>query len=149
MTKEVMVTISGLQFDGTVDAEALEVINFGDYYKKDDKHYILYEEFVEGFTRTNQNVIKFREDILDITKKGVTNVHMIFEKNKKNMTYYETPFGNLLVGINAKNVNVRETEESIDVEVDYALEINYEHLADCFIKLNIKSRDSRDFSLQS
>ncbi len=53
------------------------------------------------------------------------------------MTYYDTPFGNLLVGIAATSVSMQETEEQIAVKVDYALEINYEHLADCTIDVTV------------
>ena len=74
-------------------------------------------------------------------------MHMIFEKDKKNVTYYNTPFGNLLIGIDAKKVKIDETEENIDVKVEYNLEVNYEHLADCFISVNIKSKEAGDFTL--
>jgi len=87
------------------------------------------------------------DDFLDVTKKGVTNVHMMFEKNKKNMSYYNTPFGNLLVGINATDVKVNETEDNIDIKVDYKLEVNYEHLAECSISMNIMSKDTKDFRI--
>lgn len=86
---------------------------------------------------------------MDVTKKGVTNVHMVFEENKKNITYYNTPFGNLFIGIDAEKIQVEESEENINVNVAYALEANYEHLADCRIQMNIKSKDARDFKLQA
>lgn len=72
---------------------------------------------------------------------------MVFEKNRKNMSYYGTPFGNLLVGIDAKDIKVEETEHCIDVQIDYALEVNYEHLADCTIKMKIASKEKGGFSL--
>ena len=72
---------------------------------------------------------------------------MVFEKNRKNMSYYGTPFGNLLVGIDAKDIKVEETEHCIDVRIDYALEVNYEHLADCTIKMKIASKEKGEFSL--
>ena len=84
---------------------------------------------------------------MDVTKRGTTNVHMMFEKNKKNMSYYNTPFGSLLVGINAKDVRVNETEEAIDIQVDYDLEVNYEHMAKCTINMNILPRDTTNFSI--
>lgn len=149
MTKEVLLTISGLQFaaQGDEESEPVEVITAGDYYKKNGKHYILYDEVMEGFQGNTKNVIKLTEDSLDITKKGVSNVHMIFEKNKKNVSYYYTPFGSILVGIDAQSVDIRETEENIDVKVKYNLEVNYEHLADCSITMNIKSKEAKDFTL--
>lgn len=149
MTKDVLLTISGLQLAAQEDGagEPIEVITPGDYYKKNEKHYVLYDEVMEGFEGTTQNVIKIAPDSLDITKKGLANVHMIFEKNKKNITYYYTPFGSILIGIDAKRVQVAETEENIDVTVNYDLEVNYEFLANCNITVNIKSKEAKDFKL--
>ena len=90
---------------------------------------------------TTSNLIKLQENCMEVTKRGLTNTHMVFEEQKKNMTYYDTPFGNLLVGIAATNVSMKESEEQIDVKVNYALEINYEHLADCTIDVKVRSRD--------
>ena len=84
---------------------------------------------------------------MDITRRGVSNVHMMFEKNRKNVTYYYTPYGSLLIGIDAKSVDVQETENDIDVKVNYELEVNYEHMADCCITMNIKSKDEGDFRI--
>lgn len=149
MTKDVLLSISGLQFavKDEEDAEPVEVITAGDYYKKNGKHYIMYDEVMEGFDGNTKNVIKFTEDSLDITKKGVSNVHMIFEKNKKNVSYYNTPFGSILIGIDAKSVDIAETEDNIDVKIKYNLEVNYEHLADCSITMNIKSKEAGNFTL--
>ena len=58
-------------------------------------------------------MIKFNEHMVDITKKGITNVHMVFEEKQKNMTYYDTPFGNLLVGLATNKVDVKEEEEKL------------------------------------
>ena len=43
MTKDVLVTIRGMQFTQQQegDSEPVEVITAGDYYKKNDKHYVI------------------------------------------------------------------------------------------------------------
>lgn len=140
--------ISGLQFATEQEAEPVEVITAGDYYMRNGKHYIVYEEVAEGFDGKTRNIIKLDEKYLDITKKGVSNVHMVFEKNRKNVSYYHTPFGSILIGIDARDVQVKETEDRIDVEVKYALEVNYEFLADCNIKMNIISRGNGQFTIK-
>lgn len=147
MTKEVLVSISGLQFAEGVDNDTVEVITSGDYYKKNGKHYVIYDEAVEGTDEVTKNTVKLTEDSLDITKRGVTNVHIMFEKNKKNVTYYYTPFGSILLGINATKIDVKETEEEIVAVVDYALEMNYEHVADCTVTLKITSKNAGEFRL--
>ena len=83
MTKDVLVKISGLQFAEDQDNGPVEIITTGNYYKKNGKHYILYDEVQEGFDGVTKSVIKVNDDFLDVTKKGVTNVHMMFEKTRK------------------------------------------------------------------
>lgn len=147
MTKDVIITICGLQAGPQTDGEPIEMITTGEYYNKNGKHYLLYEEVTEGENQTTKNRIKVTSDYMELTKNGVVSVHMVFEKNKKNITHYYTPYGSLMIGIDAKSVEVRETENEMDIEVNYALELNQEHAANCNIKINVKSKGSRDFKL--
>ncbi len=148
MEKEVLVSISGLQFTED-NKEALEMITVGDYYKRNGKHYLLFDEAMEGFEGITKNMIKFNDHMVDITKKGVTNVHMVFEEKQKNMTYYDTPFGNLLIGLSTNRVDVREEEDAIDIKIDYSLDINYEFVSDCKISICLKEKKAGDVSLFS
>ena len=133
MTKDVLISISGLQFAEGENSEPVEVITSGSYYKKNGKHYILYDEVAEDTAGTTKNIIKLGDEVLDITKRGETNVHMMFEKDKKNVTYYYTPYGNLLIGIDATKVQVEETEHNLS--------------ADCKITMNIQSKNAGDFKI--
>lgn len=48
MTKDVLITICGIQKrDGETD-EPIETVTPGEYYFRNGKHYILYEEVQEG-----------------------------------------------------------------------------------------------------
>ena len=90
MTKDVLITISGMQMiDG--DNSDIEMITTGAYYMKNGKHYITYDEVLEGYEGKIRNLIKIQPDSMDIIKSGLTNVHMTFEKNKKRLTCYATP----------------------------------------------------------
>lgn len=149
MTKEVLITISGLQIMDEEGSEPVEVITAGEYYYRNGKHYILYDEVMEGFEGVTKNRIRITQDCLDVSKKGVSNVHMIFEKNRKNLTSYQTPFGNLMIGIDARNLQISEEENMIDIKVDYDLEVNYEPLAECSLTMNIRSKEAEGFSLSS
>ena len=147
MTKEVLVSIRGLQVTEDEKDDTLEVITSATYYKKNGKHYIIYDEVMEGFTEKTKNIIKLNDNMLDITKRGVSNVHMMFEKDKKNVTYYYTPYGSLLVGTYATKIEVEESEHQMEIKVDYALEVNYEHLADCTIVMKVQSKDGSEFQI--
>ena len=74
---------------------------------------------------------------------------MIFEKNKKNISYYYTPFGNLQIGIDTQIIELDESDENIRAKVDYALEINSEHVANCHIVIDVKEKGNNNFRLLS
>lgn len=153
MTKDVLVSISGLHLDIMADLpeeenEPIEVVTPASYYCKNGKHYVIYDEVVEGISGVTKNKIKITgTESMEIMKTGVSNTHMVFEKNKKNLTYYQTPYGQMLVGVNTKNMEVTVTEKKIDVRVDYELDVNHEPLADCRIKMNITSKTGGEFSV--
>ena len=151
MTKDVLISISGLQMDvleEEKDHEPIEVVAPANYFLKNGKHYILFDEVTEGIPGITKNRIKITgEDTLEVMKSGVSNVHMVFEKNKKNLTYYQTPYGQLLIGIHTKEMEVEVSEDNINVKVGYILDVNHEPLADCQIRINVKSKDAGDFQI--
>lgn len=148
MTREVLLTLQGLQFDQReVDADKIEMVTVGDYYKKNGKHYVVYEEVTEGFEQPTKNRMKISENMLELSRNGLINMHMVFQENKKNLTNYNTPFGQILIGIDTKKIQIKEQEDNIVVDVDYSLDINYEFLSDCHIKIKICSKENSSFSL--
>ena len=148
MTKDVLISVSGIQFGPDVDGEKVEVITKGNYYKKNNKHYLLYDEITEGIDGVTKNLVKFDDNAFQLTKSGVTNVNMLFEENKRNITNYITPFGNIMIGIDARSIEVEESKDQIRIRIDYALDVNYEHLANCEIRMDISSKSDSSFSLE-
>lgn len=146
MTKEVLVSVTGLQVAVNSD-QAIEVITGGEYYNRGGKHYILYDELMEECEGVSKNIIKVADGLVDITKKGLTNVHLVFEEKKKNMTYYNTPFGNLMIGLYTNRIQVEQKDEEIQIQVDYALDINYEFVSDCVITINVKEKKNATLAL--
>ena len=57
MTKDVLITISGVQILDEEDDD-VEMVTRGDYYNKNGKHYITYDEVMEGFAEPVKNIIK-------------------------------------------------------------------------------------------
>lgn len=140
MDKDVWVSVAGLQFGANPEGDRIEILTPGSYRKKKDTHYLTYDEVIEGSDEVTTNVVRFDGDMLSISKSGFANVEMVFEKNKRNMTNYVTPYGTLLVGIDTDRIDITENDDSINIDIDYALDINYEHLANCSIKMEIRER---------
>ena len=136
MTKEVLINISGLQMD--VDPEnPIEMVTTGAYYLKNGKHYILYDELSED-NEVTKNVLKIGPNSVELTRKGPQGSRMIFEEGKENLSYYDTPFGSLLMGVNTSNIDWMEEEEQMRLQVDYDLSVNSDHVSKCKIDVNIR-----------
>ncbi|WP_122641622.1 DUF1934 domain-containing protein [Luxibacter massiliensis] len=152
MTKDVLISISGLHAEMAPsytedEREAIEVVTPANYYCKNGKHYVVYDEVVEGMAGTIKNRIKITgSDSLEIVKTGLTNTRMVFEKNKKNLTYYETPYGQMLVGVNTRDMKVNVADDNIGVSIAYELDINHEPMADCTLRMKIHAKGAYPFS---
>lgn len=140
MTKEVLLTIKGIQFDGESSADYTTTFP-AEYYERNGKRYVVYDEIMEDFVQSTKNIIKFNAKEVEVIKKGIVNVQMLFEENRKNLTNYGTPYGEIVMGINTEGIRFIETEDRIRVEVEYDLELNYEHQAECKISIDIRPRN--------
>ena len=153
MTKDVLIKISGMQFMDNAQEqqsekqEPIEVITKGEYYYRNDKHYLKYEEITDGTDGVSNCTVKFHEDGFELLKKGSSNVHMVFEKGKKNVTYYKTPYGNILIGLDTNEIQVEEKEEEISIDVSYGMDVNYDFLANCHIHIGICPVNTEGFTL--
>lgn len=139
MTKDVLINISGLQME-LDDGEPVEMMTTGDYYLKNGKHFILYDE-IEDDHQVVKNILKIGPKTVEISKKGGRNSHMVFEKGKENLSYYDTPFGCLLLGVSTSDIRWMEKEDHMNLQVDYDLSINSDHISKCRIDVNIKSNE--------
>lgn len=152
MTKEVLVSIAGLHTDMSEveneENEAIEVLSPGTYFFKDNKHYVFFEEVAEGISGVTKTQIRIRgEECVEVIKKGSLGMNMLFEKNKKNRAYYATPYGEINLGVYTNEIMVEETEENINVRIEYVLDVNYEPVMERTIRINVKSKEAKDFSL--
>ena len=148
MNKDVLIHVRGLQLMETDDEqEPIEIVVPGQYYFRNGSHYLRYEEMLDDSAKTTVNYIKMSSEGVEIRKQGQVNVHMVFEQGKKNKTFYNTPYGTLQMGIAATGLELKESEDDIQMKVDYALDMNEEHVADCYLTVQAQSKDSDEFVL--
>ena len=148
MDKEVLIHVRGLQtIDADGDQEPVEIVVPGQYYFRNGSHYLRYEEILEDFAEPTINYIKISPKGMEVRKKGVVNVHMVFEQGKRNMAFYTTPFGTLEMGISATNLELEESDGQIAMKVNYSLDLNQEHVADCCLDIQAQGKNTAGFTL--
>lgn len=141
MNREVELVLSGLHdTEGASDKNAVKTAQTAQYFKRNDSHYLLYEENMEGFDGVCKSRIKFRDNLLELTRQGAVDMHMIFEENKRHMIPYNTPYGQLMLGIETSRVLVEEQEDQIHVTVEYTLDHEGEPLSESCLKIHIREK---------
>lgn len=136
MDKDVLVKISGLQ--GVQDGdETVELMAHGKYYKKNDKHYLLYEDVEEESGVATKNTIKFNEDKVEVLRNGMVNGKLVFQKGKNSQSLYGTPYGDILLEILTKDVYIKEITDSINLQIDYELYADNTKVSDSRIIIDI------------
>lgn len=135
MKKNVVITVRGLQPE-IDEKEPIEVISAGTYMRKENTHYLSYEEADENGRITN-NRIKITKESVEMVKKGQVATQMIFTLGEKQYACYATPFGELTLGITTKKIRVKEEDEALFAKLSYGLEINGAHVSDCELDVEV------------
>lgn len=143
MTKDVIISIKGLQTENREEGP-IEVISPGKYHYVDGKHEVYYEEIDEEETGEKgivKNIVRIGPHTVEVLKTGMNNSHMIFVENEKNITYYHTPFGEIMVGLDTTDFKLVEEENAIGVKLKYDLEMNQNFVSECSITIKILSKE--------
>lgn len=142
MTKDVWITVCGIQFLDGEGQEPVKTAVPGEYYYKNGKHYILYDEMAKEPGKLTKNRVKLTADCVEINKRGALNVHMVFRKGVRMCSSYQTPYGALPLQINTHVIEIEETEERINVRMDYTLDMDGASLADYSLTMEICEKET-------
>ncbi len=135
MDKEVMLTIRGLHMGGETQAGDLETRVRAEYFKKGESHYLLFEERQEGFAEPVRSRIKYRNKVLEITRRGLIETHMVFDEGRRCDAAYRIPYGEVNLGIEAREIALEEKPDTLRITAAYDLEIDGEPQAHSVIEI--------------
>ena len=141
MTKDVLVTVRGLQMTPDGD-DTIEVTTTGKYYEKDGKRYLFYDEIGDDTNLIVKNSIQITEEHVSVSKKGLINAQMNFEKENKLVSVYETPYVQMEMGIYTTGICLDEQDDFLELKLEYLLEINNQHVSDSKILLQIRPQQN-------
>jgi len=92
--------------------------------KKDDKYYISYEgSELTGYEGTT-TTLKIKDGCVSMMRFGNSATQMVFEKEKKYVGHYDTPYGTLSVGVTTNSMELNIDENGGEIDLDYMVELN-------------------------
>ena len=139
MTDNVIISIKGKQLYAESGPDEMELVTSGTLKRDSQGGYtVSYQESeltgLEG-TTTKLHIDGGRVTLL---REGNTNSQMVFEEGRRHLSMYETPFGELSIGINTKRMRSTVDEAGGDLEIDYAIEIDNLLAGQNLFRMNVK-----------
>ena len=124
MNKNVKVSLSSYQKTDS-GAEEIKVSALGTYSLINGRHFVKYNEKTDD-GKENKVLLKFEENLLEMTKSGEAASTLVFEEGIKTEGSYRTPFGAFII-----------TTDTIFINLEYELAIDGEFVADCKIYIEL------------
>jgi len=127
MEKNVIISIKGTQAYEGVEEDTIELVTQGRLLDcGEDGLTLSYQESeltgMEG-TLTSFQVEKTGRVIL--LRTGQVNSQMVFEEGRRHLSLYQTPVGDLSVGIRTNRVRNTLGMQGGELEIDYAIELDH------------------------
>ena len=114
--------------DGEFDETELYTQGF--FYKKNDTYYITYKETESTGFDGCTSIIKVKPDKVSLVRQGNARTNMLIEQMQRNIGYYSTPMGELIVGITGKNIDISVGEDGGKIFFAYSLDINSQFVSE-------------------
>ena len=145
MTKDIILIISGLHdTDGEGDSP-IETMTPAQYYLKNGKHYVVYDEILEGLEGTLKSTIKFSEEQVELIRNGPASTRMVFQPGKEHMVIYQTPMGPLSISLYTEDMEVTVEEESIRLKIDYSIKTEDVVVSESTVNISLCPKELMNF----
>lgn len=137
MGKKAMLILAGRQRDESGEESVTESRAEAEYYEKDGSSYILYEEASPDGKAPVKNIIKYRDRVLEITRRGGIRSRMIFEAGCTCRSDYVTPYGTLSLEVSTRKAEIARLQNRIRIRLDYSLSSEGRFLSDCTLDIDL------------
>ena len=126
MEKEVIISVRGLQkYDGA-EEDTIELVTEGRLTDRGEEGLTLsYQESeLTGMEGTETSFHVEKNGRVTLVRTGGVNSQMVFEVGKSHLSLYQTPYGDLSIGV--RTGKIRNTLEMTggELEIQYAIEID-------------------------
>jgi uncharacterized beta-barrel protein YwiB (DUF1934 family) len=137
VSKKVLISVKTRQyFDG--QPEEIELITEGKYFKEGSNYVVVYDESEISGMKGTTTTLKIEKDALSIIRSGTTKSNLVFKKNHKHISLYDTPYGTIELTVKPSKVDIDVNDEGGKVKLEYKMESPGLEIIENALELNIK-----------
>jgi len=121
----VVITLRGKQYLEEGKPEAIELVTEGVMEWKSGCCTLTYLETEMTGMGSTRTVIQVCGEEVSILREGEVYTQMVFRQGKRHLSLYNTPYGEMTIGVHARHVMVDLDENGGDLELDYNIEMDH------------------------
>ena len=139
MIKDVVISIKGLQgLDG--ESDTVELATDGQFGIKDGQFYLQYEEgqLLDSGDKVKTQLFVKNNDSVVLQRSGSIKSRMVIVKGERNACYYNTPMGELVIGIFGEEIEHSFTEQGGKLKLKYTIDSNLQIVSRNEVNISVR-----------
>lgn len=141
MTKNVMISILGLQEYEDTDGDSIELTTAGQLTRTAKGYNLSYEESALTGMEGTHTSFDIMPDHVVLTRTGQLCSEMVFQQGVRHLSMYNTPYGSLEVGVAARKVRSTIGDHGGELEINYSIDIDHKLAGEN--RFSLKVREAR------
>ena len=125
MERNVVITLRGKQYLEDGKPDAIELVTEGRMAWNGDCCTLTYLETEMTGMGSTKTIIQICGEEVSILREGEVYTQMVFRQGKRHLSLYNTPYGEMTIGVHARHVMVDMDENGGDIELDYNIEMDH------------------------
>ena len=141
MIKNVWISISNRQSDGPGGEDTMLFDTAGSYYFNDGVGVLSYQESeLTGLEGTRTSVMVMPNQVV-VDRDGLLTGRMVFREGAKDSFPYNTPYGQMMLGIDTRKIRHNFDENGGDVEIDYITDLAHTFVSRNKFRISVKEME--------
>ena len=141
MMKDVWISISNRQNDGQQEEDTVLFDTAGSYYFNDGIGVLRYQESeLTGLEGTRTSVMVMPNQVV-VDRDGMLTGRMVFREGAKDSYPYNTPYGQMMLGIDTRRIRHNFNENGGDVEIDYITDLAHTFVSRNKFRISVKEME--------
>ena len=138
--KDVIISITGSQYEASGPEDAIELVTDGQYCYKNGSGTLTYmESELTGMEGTKTSFIFSPEEVV-LSREGTLTSRMVFREGQKSTFLYDTPYGSTTMGLDTHKIRSTLGERGGDLEIDYIVDFDHAVVGRNRFKINVRER---------
>lgn len=122
MEKKVLITVNSHIEGHDGEGDSISFVTEGKLVVENGEYVVSYDETeVTGLAGT-KTILRIGKDNVTLIRQGYVDSMLLFEVGKTHLSGYETQYGNIMLGVTAKKLDINFDQSGGNIQVDYILE---------------------------